>query len=212
MHDFRYVKKSEYRPVEDKLEAILNAVNNNLEKRYRFTPTLVGSASYDMITREANGNRGYDFDYFLNLSYSKWIEDNGKTVKDTIRRNLDAIVPRYGYDCGEDSKTVITIKVKDRANNRIVHGADLSIGFMDNQGNKYILKHNKNDGTYSYEISRNLKEMDEMYNFILRLGGEERLREEYLLLKNKDSNYSIPSHSILKQAMDNVINWFNQTS
>ena len=211
MHEFRYVSQSEYEPAMYRIEKMFEAVNSFLDTEYQFEPELVGSAKYDMVTTEVNGNRGFDLDYFLQLSYSKRIERDAKSVKDTIRGAFDRVATagRYGY--AEDSTSALTFKVIDPEHSRIVHSCDIAIGFFDNFGNRYVLKHNKKSDNYHYCISEDLSEFDEKYKVLHQIkGATKNLKNEYLVLKSMDSNYYRPSYQLFKQAVNNVLNWYSR--
>ena len=211
MHEFRYVSQTEYEPAMHRIEKMFEAVNSLLAKEYRFNAELVGSAKYGMVTTEVNGNRGFDLDFFLHLSYSKKIEGDAQRVKNEIRKAFDqvAIVNSYGY--AEDSTSALTIKVIDPEHSKIVHSCDMAIGFLDDGNNRYILKHNKKSGTYHYCISEDLSEFDDKYEILRGIkGATKELKNEYLALKSMDTNYNRPSYQLFKQAVNNVLNWHYQ--
>jgi len=211
MHEFCYVPKSEYELAMYRVEKMFEAVNSLLDTEYQFEPELVGSAKYGMVTTEVNGNRGFDLDYFLQLSYSKRIERDAKSVKDTIRGAFDRVATagRYGY--AEDSTSALTVKVIDPEHSKIVHSCDLAIGFLDKSGNRYVLKHDKESGNYNYCKSEDLSVFDEKYKILRQIKGATKdLKNEYLALKSMDSNYRRPSYQLFKQAVNNVLNWYLQ--
>ena len=202
-HDFRYVSPSEYAPLKVKLEQMFAKANSELDRKYSFKPELVGSAKYNLVTREFNGNKGFDLDYYLCLNYSREIERDAQGVKDTIRSVFDRISPK-GYGFGEDNTSVITIKVIDEKNKRIRHSCDIAIGFMDS-GNRYVIKHNKRGTGYHYNMIENLSSMNYKYTQLKKTAGVvEELRESYLRMKNNDNLYDLPSYVVLKQAINNL--------
>ena len=207
-HDFRYVPASEYAPVKKKLEKMFSRANDELDEMLQFNPILTGSAKYGLVTREFNGNKGYDLDYFLCMGYSREIEKDAQGVKDVIREVFNSVSPKE-YRFGEDNTSVITIKVIDEDNKKIKHSCDLAIGFMDNNRNRYVIKHNKKHTGYFYNRIENLSSMDYKYNQLKKINcGIKELRESYLRMKNNDNLYDYPSYIVLKQAINNLYHYY----
>ena len=65
--EYEYVNKSEYRPMREELEQIINRVHKYMRKHHdtTFQHRLIGSGKRHLITRIKGGNTGYDFDYNL---------------------------------------------------------------------------------------------------------------------------------------------------
>ena len=61
MSKYEFVPKSEYLPVRIGLEKILKEVQNIIRDEFTFQFRLVGSGNKHLITREINGNKGFDF-------------------------------------------------------------------------------------------------------------------------------------------------------
>ena len=88
-----------------------------------------------MITYDTKSNVGYDFD--INIYPND--EDNNlspKKIKLLFKEALDKIATKYGYDYAEDSTRVLTIKVKDRKNSRVLHSVDFAFvnDYEDDEG------------------------------------------------------------------------------
>ena len=106
-----------------------------------------------MITHDAKSNIGFDFD--INIYPND--EENrftAKQIKLLFKQSLDKFAYRYGYDFAEDSTRVLTIKVKDRKNSRILHSVDFAFvnDYEDNDGydcQEYI-HYNKKQNAYSW--------------------------------------------------------------
>ena len=62
---YEYVAKSEYAPIRQELEKIINIVQQEMRKKHKITFQfrLIGSGKRHLITRIRGGNKGYDFDY-----------------------------------------------------------------------------------------------------------------------------------------------------
>lgn len=88
-----------------------------------------------MITYDTKSNVGYDFD--INIYPND--EDNNlspKKIKLLFKEALDKIATKHGYDYAEDSTRVLTIKVKDRKNSRVLHSVDFAFvnDYEDDEG------------------------------------------------------------------------------
>ena len=125
MHEYEYVTKEEYGPVKDELIDLIKALQNELRDYLTFQYTFVGSSSRNMITREANGNRGYDFDVDLKINHPE--EYAPSELKHLITNALNRITFGYGYGFCEDSSRVITIKKVDHWYSRIISSCDFAI-------------------------------------------------------------------------------------
>lgn len=126
-HDFQFISKHspEVKDAYRNIQQILNLVHNDLAGHYTFQAKAVGSYSRNMITKNIKGNTGFDFDF--NISPND--PENSlspKEIKLLFKESLDKFAQRYGYDYAEDSTRVLTIKVKDMKNARILHGADFA--------------------------------------------------------------------------------------
>ena len=126
-HDFKFISKHspEVKSAYSDLMEILSLVHDDLRKQYTFQHKPVGSYSRNMITYDAKSNIGFDFD--INIYPND--EDNrftAKQIKLLFKQSLDKFAHRYGYDFAEDSTRVLTIKVKDRKNSRILHSVDFA--------------------------------------------------------------------------------------
>ena len=137
-HDFKFISKHspQVKSAYSDLMEILSLVHDDLRKQYTFQHKPVGSYSRNMITYDAKSNIGFDFD--INIYPND--EENrftAKQIKLLFKQSLDKFAHRYGYDFAEDSTRVLTIKVKDRKNSRILHSVDFA--FV----NDYILDGDK---------------------------------------------------------------------
>lgn len=94
-------------------------------------------------------NVGYDFD--LNIRIENSSNHHPKILKTTLINAFNQHVKDYGYDFCEDSTRVITIKVKDQHNSRIVHSVDFCIVQDLPDGRIKIIKFDKNQNSYHWE-------------------------------------------------------------
>ena len=171
-HDFKFISKHspQVKSAYSDLMEILSLVHDDLRKHYTFQHEPVGSYSRNMITYDAKSNIGFDFD--INI-YPNDEENrfNAKQIKLLFKQSLDKFAHRYGYDFAEDSTRVLTIKVKDRKNSRILHSVDFAFvnDYEDDDGydcQEYI-HYNKKQNTYSWlEQSQGFYMLPERFQWI----------------------------------------------
>lgn len=120
MYNFRYVTKKEFLPVKKELIEIINKVQDIVRNEFTFRYDFIGSASRNAITIDEGSNTGFDFD--VNIRVNDDDENySAEEIKCILIQAFNRVVGNYGYDYSEDSKRVITIKVKDRDYSRILH-------------------------------------------------------------------------------------------
>ena len=79
-------------PVKKELEKLINAVQNELRDDYfTFSFTYVGSTHRKLITQDAGGNQGYDFDVNIHVN-----DDNEEFSPEEIRRVIRRALDKYG--------------------------------------------------------------------------------------------------------------------
>ena len=209
--EYEYVSKKEYRPVREELEQIIHRAQDQLRNLgMTFQPCLIGSGSNHLITREKSGNKGFDFDYNLILRDPGDNRDyNAKVLKDEFKKAFEIALHGTKYTPPEDSTSVLTIKVVDTANSRIIHSCDLAIIYYPESGNdgeyKYLC--NWKNGIYSFvtrtESRGNKRKLDEIKNYP---GGWNMVRDEYLKVKNNNRDPDKHSHVLYLEAVNNVYN------
>ena len=156
MHDFEYVPKHEWKPVRDELFVIIHRLQDEVRDDFTFQYHFVGSSKREMITRDRNSNTGFDFD--VNIEVNDPDENySPKEIRTIFRRGLDKVTNPYGiaifkYDYAEDSTRVLTIKVKDKTNSRILHSCDFCIIHKCNDGQQQYIHYNKKQNSYSWEF------------------------------------------------------------
>jgi len=153
MKEFEYVSKKEWMPVKKDLIELINMVQNEIRSEFTFSFDFIGSSSRNMITREKNGNKGYDFDVNIkpNDDENKY---SPKRLKNILMNGLNKHNKRFEYDFCEDSKRVITIKIKDKKNSKIVHSCDFAIvhNYVDDDNDcQEFVYFNKKQNTYEWQ-------------------------------------------------------------
>lgn len=211
---FEYVMRAEYQPVRKELENIIIQAQHIMKKNYdlSFQFKLIGSGKKHLITRVQNGNSGFDFDYNLIIPAPgegyKW---EAKVVKQQFMAAFQKSLEGTSYSAPQDSTSSFTIKIVDRKNKKIKHSCDFAIIYYDNDliSNGYFyLRNNKAQGYYSFEmrdLSRNIEDkLQEIRDFYEQ--GWNIVRDEYLKVKNSNSNSNKHSFVLYLEAINNVYN------
>ena len=125
---FEYVEKKVYRPLRIECEKAIRKAQKELRKKgitFQFKP--IGSLLRKLITREINGNKGFDFDYnfVLQSCPSEYYEDPKKLKLEIMQ----CVCKYFGseYKAPQDSTSVFTIKKVDKEKSKILHSFDFAI-------------------------------------------------------------------------------------
>lgn len=150
MHDFCYVSKKEAAPAKADLLKIIYEVQDIVRNDFTFQFNFIGSSNMNMITYDKKSNIGFDFDVNIEVN----VDDENfspEEIRTKIRKTLDNVAKKYGYDYCEDSTRVLTIKIKDSANAKILHSCDFAIVYNCKDGNQQYIRYNKSNRTYTWE-------------------------------------------------------------
>lgn len=132
-----------------------------------------------------------------------------KEIKKKIRLAFNKIVHCYGYDNAEDSTRVLTIKVKDRKNSRILHSCDFAIvnDYIDDdesERQEYI-HFNKRQNTYSWEEQpQGFYLLGEKEEWIKDSGYWQKARDLYIDKKNHNTDRHKHSRSIYAETIHEI--------
>ena len=211
-HDFKFISKHspQVKSAYSDLMEILSLVHDDLRKQYTFQHEPVGSYSRNMITYDAKSNIGFDFD--INIYPND--EENrftAKQIKLLFKQSLDKFAHRYGYDFAEDSTRVLTIKVKDRKNSRILHSVDFAFvnDYEDDDGydcQEYI-HYNKKQNAYSWlKQSKGFYRLPERFQWIKDSGLKDELYALYIRKKNNNDDPNKHSRSLFAEAVNACYN------
>ena len=208
MKEFEYVSKREYGPVKEELVDLIHLVQDEVREYFTFRYDFIGSASRNMITREVNGNVGYDFDVNLRVNDP---EENysAEDLKNILIQGFNKHSSKFKYDYAEDSSRVITIKVKDKKNSRILHSCDFAIvnDYIDDGGDEHqeYIHFNKKQNTYEWQ------EQPEGYYMLLERIDDikehnlwQKVRDLYLEKKSKNIDLHKKSRSIFAETVKEV--------
>lgn len=200
MHDFRYVSKKEAAPVKANLLDIIHQVQKYVRDEFTFQFTFIGSSSRNMITYDAKSNIGFDFDVNIEVNDD---DENYKPdeIRSILKNALNRVARSYGYDYCEDSTRVLTMKVKDRTNSRIIHSCDFAIVNNCNEGQQYI-RFNKVTNNYTWEYQgQGFYELPNKIDWLRENGLWNDLSNYYIYKKNINNNPEKHSRSIFAESV-----------
>lgn len=212
MKDFEYVSKTEYQPFMNEVIKLIHLVQKDVKQYFTFNFVFIGSVDRNMVTRDLKSNVGFDFDVniFPNDDDEKY---SPKDLKHIIMDALNKHVKTYKYDYCEDSKRVITIKVKDRKNSKILHSVDFAIvndytDRYDNLHQQYIF-FNKKQNTYTWEEQPDgFYMLPQKIEWIKDNNLWNEVRKSYIDRKNKNNNPHKKSRSIFAETVAAIYNEF----
>ena len=194
---FKYVTKKERAPAKHDLIDLIKETQDLLRNDFTFRFDFVGSDNRNMVTCNPKSNIGFDFDVNLEVN-DDGEEYSAEEIKSKIIWALNRVARKYGYDHAEDSTRVITIKVKDWQNSRILYSCDFAIvnNYTDGQGHKrqQYIHFDKKQVSYSWKMQpKGYYMLPEKEQWIKRTGHQNELRELYL--DKKDINLDPDKHS-----------------
>lgn len=208
MYHFQYVTTKQLSSAKKDLIQIINSVQDIVRKDFTFRFDFVGSAKRNMVTYDVKSNVGFDFDVNIQVNDDE-CKFSAKEIKTKIRLALNKVISRYGYDNAEDNTRVLTIKVKDRKNSKILHSCDFAIvnDYIDddrNQGQEYI-RFNKRQGSYTWEEQpRGYYLLPEKEEWIKNNGYWDEMRKLYLDKKNCNNDSNKHSRSIYAETIHQI--------
>ena len=210
MSNFKYVPKKEYLPVKKELINLINLVQNEVREYFTFSFEFIGSASRNMITRDESSNVGYDFDVNIMVNDNDNVY-SAKEIKQILRAGFDKHSKKFDYDYSEDSKRVITIKVKDTEKSKILHSCDFAIvnDYIDGNGYEHqeYIHFNKRQNTYEWqEQPDGFYMLPEKIEWIKNNGLWQKVRDRYLNNKNTNSEKKKKSRSIFAETIAQIYN------
>ncbi|MCM1236005.1 MAG: hypothetical protein NC489_38440 [Ruminococcus flavefaciens] len=208
MHNFKYVSRKQLSPVKKELIQIINSVQRQVHNDFTFQFYFVGSVKRNMVTYDVGANIGYDFDVNIQVNDDE-CKFSAKEIKTKIRLALNKIAYCYGYDNAEDSTRVITIKVKDRKNSKILYSCDFAIvnDYVDDNGNECqeYIHFNKKQKTYTWEEQPDgYYLLDEKAEWIRDNGHIDEMRDLYLYKKNFNTDLHKHSRSIYAETVHEI--------
>lgn len=208
-HYFEYVPKEEWKPIEKGILKIIHSLQNEVRDYFTFQYHFVGSSKRNMITRDLKSNIGFDFDVnievnCLNESYSP------KEMRDIFHNCLDKVTNSYGrsigkYDYAEDSTRVLTIKVKDSVNSRILHSCDFCIIKKCDDGQQKYIRYNKKQHSYSWNYQpKGYYNLTDKIEWVKKHKLWQQVRNNYIDKKNRNTDDNKKSRSIFAETIHQV--------
>lgn len=204
-HDFQYVPRSAYLPIKKELEKLINLVQNELRNEYfTFSFTYVGSTHRKMITQDAKGNIGYDFD--VNIHVNDYDEDfSPEEIRRILKKAFDRHGRVFGYDFCEDSTRVLTIKRKDIWGSRILSSCDFAIVRDYNDGRQEAIRFNKNQKSYDWKyLPTSNSKLEERAENLKKNNYWDEVRELYIYKKNLNDNPDKRSRSLYAETINEI--------
>ena len=209
MHDFEYVPNEEWEPVRDELFEIIHRLQDEVRDEFTFQYHFVGSCKRKMITRDCNSITVFDFDVNFEVNDP---DDNysAEEIRNIIHKGLDRVTNPYGYsifgyDYTEDSTRVLTIKVKDRTNSRILHSCDFCIIYECRDGRQQYIRYNKKQNSYSWEYQpKGYMELPAKIEWVKKHGLWQQVRDYYIYKKNINDNPDKHSRTIFAETVHEI--------
>lgn len=208
MYNFQYVNLKQLSSTKKELIQIIYSVQDDVRQYFTFQFYFAGSIEHNMVTYDVKSNIGFDFDVDLYVNDYE-CRYSAEEIKTKIRLAFNKIARRYGYDDAEDSTRVITIKVKDRQNSKILHSCDFAIvnDYMDDDGNERqeYIHFNKKQKSYSWqEQPQGFYLLDEKEEWIKECGYWQDVRDLYLYKKNHNNDSHKHSRSIYAETIHEI--------
>lgn len=206
MNNFVYITREEATIVKNELIELINLVQDEVREHFTFRYDFIGSASRNMITCDFKTNVGYDFD--VNIRVNDKDEDySAYEIRNILREAFNKFAYIYDYDYPEDGQRVMTIKVKDTENSRIIHSCDFAVVHDTSDGRQQYIRYNKKDNSYYWEYQpKGFYLIDEKIEIIKKSGKWNDLRDLYLDKKNSNTNKDKKSRSLFAESVNNIYN------
>lgn len=202
MHDFRYVSKSEYKPLKNQIIELLYDVQDEVRSYFTFRFDFIGSTKRNMITQDIKSNIGFDFD--VNIEVNDDDEDyTAADIRNKLRNAITKVSRNYDFTKCEDSTRVITIKKVNRWYSTIEHSCDFAVVY----GSQYI-RYNKGSQKYSWELQSkgyiNIEQKADTLKNDKNKKYWNEVREVYIDKKNRNTNPDKHSRSIYAETINEV--------
>lgn len=210
MKNFRYVTVNERKETKKELIGIINIIQDDVRPYFTFRFDFVGSDPLNMVTMDEKSNIGFDFD--VNIEVNDNDEHySAKDIKKILINAFNKYLKKYGYDYCEDSTRVITIKVKDRKNAKILHSCDFAIVNTCDDGRQQYIRFNKEQNIYTWEYQpKGFYKIDDKIKKIKDISKWQEFRNLYLEKKSNNYDENKKSRSLRAEAINEVYHkYFN---
>ena len=209
MKNFVYVTKKEHTPLKNKLIELINLVQDEVRESFTFSFKFIGSADRNMITCDYKSNVVFDFD--INIYVNDDDEEySAEEIKSILKQGFDKHVKKFSYDYAEDSKRVLTIKVKDIENSRIMHSCDFAVVYDTSDGRQQYIHFNKNQNTYEWQYQPDgFYKLPERIQYLKDNKLWQEVRDDYLNRKNNNTVSSKKSRSLFAETINSLYNYYS---
>ena len=204
MKDFKYVPKKEVKEEYLILSKIIKDLQIEVSEYFTFQYHFVGSYKDNLITYDEKSNTGFDFDVDLEINDE---EENYTPfeIRNIVKKSLDKIVRKYGYDFCEDSTRVLTIKFKNIKKSKILHSCDFALVYYCKDGRKKYIRFNKSNNKYTWEFQgKGFDNLDDKKEWLKQEGLWKDFRDYYLYKKNINTDKNKKSCSIRAEAIKEI--------
>lgn len=207
MQHFQYVHKSQWSPFYKEILEMIHDIQNDLRPKFTFQYQIIGSASRNMVTMDPRTNIGFDFDF--NLIINDYDFYPPKQIKEMLIKHINKHSSKYRYSPAEDSTRVITIKVKDQKNSKILHSVDFAVVYddIDNNGNEiqFYIHNDKHTGKYLWEEQpSSYYELPDRIEFCKENDLWAQVKDLYLDNKNNNPDPGKKSRTIFSQTINTI--------
>ncbi|MDO4863328.1 MAG: hypothetical protein Q4A05_04075 [Ruminococcus sp.] len=213
MPEFEYVSKREAQPIKNEVIALIKKVQDYVRNYFTLDYRFVGSSSRNMITREKNGNKGFDFD--VNLIPNVYNDEyTAAEIAKIIFNAIQQCMRKYGYTKIEDSTSVITIKVIEKKNSIIEHSCDFAIIRPLSDGKEQYIRFLKMSSfspqyCYRWELRGGDYHIAGKLQWIIDNNLNQLLRDRYLINKNHNYIQAKKSRAIFAETVNNIYNEYS---
>ena len=211
-HNFQYISKynEKVSSAYNNLIRILKNIQNEVRDKFTFEYRIVGSYSRNMITYDSKSNIGFDLDVNIYPNVDSY-EYSPQEIKVTLIKAFRKYLKKYNYSKLENSTRVITIKVNDTKNSKIIHSIDFAIvhDYEDEEGYQCqeFIRFNKKHNSYTWEEQDDgFYMLDEKIKWIKDEDLWQELREMYLKRKNSNNDINKKSRSLFAESVNNICN------
>lgn len=203
---YSYVTKSTVKPCKALCQECLAKAQAAIKKKYGITFQIyaVGSGSNNLVTRWDKEPFDMDFNALIQHLPDEYREDS-KKLKDTFRRELDAVFTGYGFSNGQDSTSAISYSHKKGGATDF--SVDIGLVTRDSNGDYSRLIHQKKNmpEQFIWNKARDSRHLQKRTERIRQTGRWNKLSDQYLALKNQyGKNSDHPSFLVYIEAVNLV--------
>ena len=205
MYNYIYVSKNQRKEQKKDIIKLLNLVQDEVRKEFTFRYDFIGSDSRNMVTYDPKSNVGYDFDVNIRINDPEECY-SPKEIKKILRAGFDKYVKKFNFDYSEDSSRVITIKVKDTKNSKIIYSCDFAVVRDFEDGSQQYLRFNKDTKCYVWEWQpEGYYLLPERIELIKENGLWQEVRDLYIEKKNKNTDKNKKSRTIFAETINEIV-------